>query len=196
MEKKHLFTPSRWILLVLALLGLAGQGYLWQLQGQGLRFLWDVSYILCPLLAVLCGLALLYQWARDRMQKRWLRTLASVLLSLAMLATLTFSGFAWMFSQVFGGGTQEIHVSPDGKRRLVTMDTGFMDAVLRAYPMVGEWTYHDQENGYLSYHELGAIPRVEINWRDGEALVRLPHGDLRSNEGSNPAGYIRVTFEE
>lgn len=196
MEKKRFFTPLRVGLLGLGLLGLAGQLYLSNLQRQGLRFLWQIPYILCPCVALLCGLLLLYQGIRRRVQGGWKRSLSSLVLSLLMLAVLAAGCVAWMLTQVWGRNVPQVHESPDGRYRLVTLDTGFMDAALTAYPMVDRWTYRKQDNGFLSYHELGAVRSIGIDWGEGEALVTMQSFGAYPNEGSNLEGYIRVVFGE
>lgn len=195
MERKNFFTPARGILLAIGLTGLAGQLFLWHLARQGQRLLWYAPSILCPCVALLSGLFLLYLRIREGTRKGWRRGFASVLVSLLMLAVLTASCIAWIFMQVLGGARQ-VHASPDGRHRLVTMDSGFMDAVLNAYPMRDRWIYLEQDNGFLSYHEQGAAYGVEIEWREREALVSMTNMGAYANEGSNPGGMIRVTFEE
>lgn len=195
MEKKRFFTPLRGSLLGLGLLALAGQVYLWVLQWQGLRFLWQPLYILCPCTALLCGLLLLYLRARVYLQAGWKRRASTFMLSLLMLAVLTVGCVAWMLAQVWGGEAAQVHASPDGRYRLATVDTGLMDAVLRAYPMVGRWTYRAQDNGFLSYHEQGAAQGIGIDWGEGEALVTMRNFGAYPNEGGNPEGFIRVVFD-
>ncbi len=62
-------------------------------------------------------------------------------------------------------GEHFVYTSPDGKHDLIIIESGFLDATVRAYPFDGLF-YKRQNNGYLSYHDMWSIDegRIEIEW--------------------------------
>lgn len=109
-----------------------------------------------------------------------------LLLSLASLYLAVYKGYRPV----------ETSESPDGRYRIVVLESGHAQQQFEAYPLLLGMFYQTQDNGLLAYEEVLEQPQVTVEWPSNQrAQVRVAHDGCAPAENSNPEDTITVQFD-
>lgn len=197
-QEEKFFNSTRTVSLTA--FGLLTAALIWLLvmRRNGQVWLYADLYLFLTMLVFISGSVFVILCIRHGCQpdksRKWMTVLFSVLLILVLIPVWAFG----RLTSTLAYHTHFIYESPGGKNTLVIIEGGFIDAVVWAYPLDGSF-YEKQDNGFLSYHDLGSVASEEgirVQWvSEDMAIVTVAHSNYQPNENSNTDDRIVVVFD-
>ena len=119
-------------------------------------------------------------------------------IGLSMLTVLMLGVCGSIFMNTLFGSlsTREIarFDSPDGKRQVLVMDRGFIDALYTAHPVKLRYFYQEQDNGYAAPHDFTGGD-IQVTWGSDTTAIVTVSGSYVEPQDPERDGEIIVTFE-
>lgn len=155
------------------------------LQSQNYHVLYASLKIALFCLILTSGLILLQSIF---LQKKFRKT-SIISTTIYILAVLSILYFQFVFS-MFVPKVDKIYTSPDGKKQIVILNSGFIDACISACPLKYGILYHSNNDKYISRHDCWSA-ETEIEWGTNSATVYVI---FDSGEGRQKQDTIVVPY--